>query len=148
MIHIVSWLAVVLAVVFSSMLFFGCSEPADVSSQTDQFQERTRSRSRYPTGVDTVAAWSNGRYQIVVDGLYDDENNTDPCILRLVRAYLQQGSYVYVRGKNECVVLDLENLKFERFPIAQIPSKYMSVFDILQKGSDDNRVHVLPIINP
>lgn len=128
------------------VLISGCSEPVQVPSQPSTRQARTR--SRYPTGVDTVAAWADGRYQIVVDALYDEEHKPDPCILRLVRAYLEENSQVYVRGKNECVVLDVENLSFKKYPITQIPGQYKSVFDRLQNGTTDKRVRVLPIINP
>ena len=136
----------VLVVFICALLMTGCSEPVEVSSQSAVRQKRTR--ARYPTGVDTVAAWADGRYQIVVDALYDEENKPDPCILRLVRAYLKEGSHVYIRGQNECVVLDVEKLSFEKYPIAQIPARYRSVFNALENGSKDKRVHTLPVINP
>lgn len=136
----------ILAVAICAALANGCSEPVSEPSRTSVSQSRTR--LRYPTGVDTIAAWSGGRYQIIVDGLYDAENKPDPCILRLVRAYLKDGSNVYVRGKNECVVLNVEMLRFEKYPITEIPEQYKSFFGRLQEGTEDQRVRVLPIINP
>jgi hypothetical protein len=136
----------ILSVAVCVALISGCSESVPESSQSAARQARTR--LRYPIGVDTVAAWADGRYQIVLDGLYDEENKLDPCILGPVRAYLKDGPLVYVRGKNECVVLDIERLSFEKYPITQIPDRYKSVFDRLQNGTEDPRVRVLPIIDP
>jgi hypothetical protein len=144
--HAVFQSAFTFSVTICVAIIIGCSEPVQEPSRS--YVRKAMTRSRYPIGVDTVAEWAEGRYQIVVDGLYDAENKPDPCVLRLVRAYLKDGSLVYVRGKNECVVLDIEKLSFEKYPIHQIPAQYKNVFDRLKDGTKDQRVRVLPIINP
>jgi hypothetical protein len=128
------------------MLLSGCSEPQREPAGSTVRQLKTR--SRYPTGIDTVAAWSEGRFQICVDSLYDEEAKPDPCILRLVRAYFEEGALVYIRAKNACVVLNVENKNIEKFSVTQIPERYQMVFERLQNETKDKRVHLLPIINP
>src|SRR4051794_14758155 len=76
--------------------------PSTQSEQHARFQANrysvfsTEAQSlRYPPGVDTVAYWGDGRFQIVLNNLFDNENKSNGAIAQGIHAFVQRGALVF-----------------------------------------------------
>jgi len=125
--------------------FAGCSDQADTDQghKTQSVAHRSAGTIKYPTGIDTVAAWCSGRFQIVVRALYDEEHEPDSCILAGVRAWFKQGEMVYVRGEKAFVVLNLNEETFEKYPLEKVPQDLQEQLE-RSKVITDPAVYSLP----
>lgn len=121
--------------------FFGCPN----QDMTKPY-EKSRSNT-FPTGIDTIRSWNSGRFQIVLDALYDDKAPGSPSILKLIRSYTQDGDFVYFLSEDYFAILNLINGNFEKNKLSDVSEDKVKYLIKLENPSKHSDVHKIPIIN-
>lgn len=119
-----------------SFAFMGCSwgnrdgnVPAErghavYRTKTDWIVDRDHQLD-YPIGVDTVAWWEKGRYEIVYDALYDNSLKwPDYVLMDGVEGYFREDGKIFFWGNGQYGVLDLDNDVFSLCSENEIPKDY------------------------
>lgn len=86
-------------------------------------------RLTYPPGVDTVAYWDDGRFQIVLNNLFDNSSKQTGALMPSLVAFVQRNELVFFVARNGYLVLNLKNSTYASHPtLAEFSESEQAVF--------------------
>ncbi len=95
---------------------------------------------KYPPGIETVAYWGNGRFNVSLNNFYDAEASSVSSFMATfkgIRAMRQEGAVVYFVGDDGFLILDLAAATHRRFASKElIPAELSEPFVRLQDANE------------
>ncbi len=103
---------------------------------------------KYPPGIETVAYWGNGRFNVSLNNFYDAEASSVSSFMATfkgIHAMRQEGSAVYFVGDDGFLILDLAAAIHRRFATKElIPAELSEPFASLQNTNEPANI----VFNP
>jgi len=135
----------------AAAILFGFARAASLASQDDPSLKQFKmnpcpvdspeaEKLKYPPGGGISVFWLDGRFNVTLDNIQDEQIDGDKAILLETVCFRQEGKCVYARNKaEEYFVLDLSTLTFARNKdISTFPADQQPILAKLKKKTKGN----------